>query len=180
MKTATMVLLHSIETMSGTDSELSEQIWRKTSELLLPNLGKMYTRFEPADAAWDTQISAPYGVVLGRSDPKTFLMLYVLGRERQEEAAKYHIDGFLSSVELGDAITEGNMRGFVLNPKEDAKRALSAHLFWHVGMMGGELLPDAGIYCVPARQAVIGEALDKQILQNIGHYALSAVRFFCG
>ena len=40
--------------------------------------------------------------------------------------------------------------------------------------------PDSGIYYVPARQAVISEVLDRQILSSVGSYALCMVSFYAG
>ena len=180
MKTLDMAFVYSTEGMSGTDRELCEQLWAKTSELLLTKLGNLYRRFEPACEAWGNEINKPYGVILGRSDPKAFLLFYVNARESQEKAVSFHMNGFLGSMEIGEKFDGEGLHGVVLNPKADAQLATSMHLLWHVGMMGGEFYPDAGIYYVPARQSVISDALNEQILKDIGHYALSMVRFYAG
>ena len=88
--------------------------------------------------------------------------------------------GILNNLDVGGEFSEGGIHGFTMTPKEGGEEGMSAHLFWHVGMMSGELFPDAGIYYVPARQAVISEALDRQILSSIGNYALSVVRLYAG
>lgn len=72
------------------------------------------------------------------------------------------------------------LHGFTMNPKEGKALDISAHLSWHLSMMAGQLMPDAGIYYVPARQAVISEVLDQQILSSVSSYALSVVRFYAG
>ena len=180
MKTVTTAFLHPTEGLSGDDKAVCEQLWAKTTELLTPNLGKLYKRFEPAGKAWGETISKPFGVVLGRSDPRAFLVLYANAREKQEEAVKFHMGGFLGGFEIGDQFDEGTLHGFTMNPKEGKSVEISAHLSWHCSMMAGQLMPDAGIYYVPARQAVISEVLDQQILSNIGGYALSVVRFYAG
>ena len=179
-KTAVMALLHPTEGLSDDDRALCEQLWAKTTELLKPKLGKLYKRFEPASKAWGNAINKPFGVVLGRSDPQAFLLFYVNAKQAQEKAVKYHMGGVLGSLNFGEEFTEGDLHGVAATPKEGGEEDLSAHLFWHVGMMSGELFPDAGIYYVPARQAVISEALDRQILSSIGNYALSVVRLYAG
>ena len=50
-----------------------KQAWAAVTQLLLPDLGKFYSRFYPASQPWGQDISAPYSVVLGREDPVTFL-----------------------------------------------------------------------------------------------------------
>ena len=157
-----------------------KELWTKTTELLKPNLGKLYDRFEPAGEAWDKTIDKPYGVVLGRSDARAFLVLYANARECQEQAVKFHMNGFLGGFDMGESFDEGSMHGFTMNPKQGATTEISVHLSWHIGMMAGQIFPDAGIYFVPARQSAIGDALDQQILSNIGNYALSLVRFYEG
>ena len=180
MKTTTMAFLYPTEGLDGDDHALCEQLWAKTAELLTPKLGKLYKRFEPAGKAWDTNINKPYGVVLGRSDPKLFLYVYASAQEAQESAVKHHMNGFLDAFDIGEQFDEGKLHGFTMNPKAGAEKAVSAHLLWHVGMMGGEFFPDAGIYYVPARQSVISEALNNQILGDVAHYAICMVRFYAG
>ena len=180
MKTLEMAFLHSTEGMSGDDRELCEKLWAKTAELLMPKLGKYYKRFEPAAKAWNNEVNKPYGVILGRSDPKSFLLFYVSAQEAQEKAIKYHMGSFLGGFDLGEKFDEDGLHGFVMNPKEGAETDVQVHLLWHLDMMGGGFFPDAGIYYVPARQAVITEALNEQILKDIGHYAISVVRFSAG
>lgn len=178
MKTVTMAFLYPTEGLSEDDKTLAEQLWAKTAELLKPNLGKLYTRFEPAGNAWGETIGKPFGVVPGRSDPRMFLLLYGNARERQGEAVKFHTSGFLGNLEIGESFEEDGRRGFTMNPKNGKGPDISMHLSWHIGMMAGQILPDAGIYYVPARQAAIGDALEQQILSGVGNYALSLVRFY--
>ena len=180
MNTVTMAFLHPTEGLSEDDKTLCEQLWAKTTELLKPRLGKFYTRFEPAAKAWGETITMPFGVVLGRSTARMFLALYANARDKQEQAVKFHTNGFLGCFDVGEEFEDGAMRGFTMNSKKGKTPELSAHLSWHVGMMAGEVFPDAGIYYVPARQAVIGEALEQHVLSNIGSYALSLVRFYGG
>ena len=180
MKTATVAFLHPTESLTGDDRSLREQLWAKTTELLTPELGKLYQRFEPAVKAWGESVNKPFGVVLGRSDSKTFLVLYAKAHEQQEAAVKFHMSGFLGGFDVGEQFNEGSLHGFTMNPKANAGEAISGHLTWHLGMMAGKPFPDAGIYYVPARQAVISEVLEQQILCSIGSYALCMVSFYAG
>ena len=180
MNTVTMAFLHPTEGLTGDDKTVCEQLWAKTTELLTPNLGRLYKRFEPAGEAWGESIGKPFGVVFGRRDPRQFLVLYANARERQEEAVKFHMGGFLGNFDMGERFDEDGLHGFTMNPKEGKDQDISAHLSWHLSMMAGQLMPDAGIYYVPARQAVISEVLGRQILSSVGSYALSVVRFYVG
>ena len=63
-----------------------KQAWAAVTQLLLPDLGKFYSRFYPASQPWGQDISAPYSVVLGREDPVAFLNVFHQAKKKQEEA----------------------------------------------------------------------------------------------
>ena len=91
---------------------------------------------------------------------------------------QYHLHGMLDSSQVSDRQESETTREYTITPKEGCAMALQAHLFWHTSMMRGEILPDAGIYFVPARQACIAESLHDQILGHMDQYALAVVRFY--
>lgn len=177
MRKAEMAIVYPTAGMSGSNDEVRLNIWSQTAALLKPHLGKLYDRFEAADSAWDEKIGSPYGVILGKDSPEQFLYFYSVGKKLQSRAVDYHLRGFLGSMDIIDK-SEDAERGFTMSPKARAEDAVAAHAFWHVGMMSGELFPDAGIYFAAARQAVIGDKLHQEIMKNIGDYAIAMVRFY--
>ena len=178
MKTTSLVLVLSTDGLTGDDAALRTALWSQVSELLQPTLGRVCKRFEPAVEAWRQKIDQDYGILLGRSDPALFLYFYSSGRHRQEEAVQYHLHGMLDSSQVSDRQETETTREYTITPKVGCALALQAHLFWHTSMMRGEILPDSGIYFVPARQACIAESLHDQILGHMDQYALAVVRFY--
>ena len=55
------------------DRAAREAVWQQVTERILPQIGKLCTRFEPSGGAWGQKVSSPYSVVLGRSEPALFL-----------------------------------------------------------------------------------------------------------
>lgn len=172
-----LAILYPVCDLHGNDVDLSTSLWAQTTRMLQPSLGKICGSFQPASEAWGHPIHQPYGVVFGRTNPDLFLALYFQGRAQQEKAMQFHLDNILKHCDLVESFSEDQVRGFTADPKTGCEREISAHLFWHLGMMQGEIFPDAGLYYAPARQAVIGEKLHEQILKNAAGYAIVAVRF---
>ena len=178
MRHSDLAIIFSTAGLTGSDKELRENIWAQTTALLTPSLGKAFNRFEPASEVWEQKIKEPFSVILGRSDPEGFLFFYTTGRKIQEKSVESHLDALMQSFNFGEAFENDHARGFSMSPKAGCEEKVSAHLFWHTGMMCGEVFPDAGIYFAAARQAVIGQALHNEILKDVGHYAIALVRFY--
>lgn len=177
MKSCAMAILCSTDGLLGDDNNLRAQLWAQAAQLLQPTLGKVCRRFEPAGRAWGQSIPTPYSIILGRSDPALFTYFYSVGKQKQDEAVQFHLGGFLENLDLSERTEDACTISYSANPKPNGEKALSAHLFWHLGMMGGEIFPDAGIYYAPACQSCITEKLHQQILGNIKSYAIAMVRF---
>lgn len=177
MKTTALAIVHPTIGQSGDDNVLCSQLWAQTTALLQPMLGKFYGRFEPAVHAWNQSVDRPYGIIFGRTDPALFLYFYATGKAKQEQSVHYHMGGLMENFNIGEKFENEKVTGLVMSLTPGKEKDISAHLLWHLGMMSGELLPDAGIYYAPGRQAVISEKLDEQILGDIGCYAISMVRF---
>ena len=48
------------------DRAAREVVWQQVTERIVPQMGKLCTRFEPSGGAWGQKLSAPYSVVLGK------------------------------------------------------------------------------------------------------------------
>ena len=55
------------------DRAAREAVWQQVTERIVPQMGKLCTRFEPSVGAWGQKVSSPYSVILGRSEPALFL-----------------------------------------------------------------------------------------------------------
>ena len=177
MKHTELAIIYLVNALHGSDEELSTSLWTQTAELLQPSLGKICGSFQPAPEAWGHPIHQSFSVIFGRTNPDQFLTMYFQGREHQEKAVKFHLDNILKHCDLEEKTPDEQVRSFTANPKAGTEQEISAHLFWHLSMMQGEILPDAGLYYAPSCQAVIGEKLHEQILKNVSHYAIIMVRF---
>lgn len=178
MKSMELAIVVPIQGICGNDSAVRTQVWAQTTQLLQPTLGKTCMRFEPASRAWNQSIQRPFGVVLGRSDPAQFLYFYDMGKSMQGDAVKYHLNGILNSCDFTDKKEADKTILITADPKQGQEEALAAHLFWHVGMMKGEIFPDAGLYFASSRQSCVSDEMEREILNHIGEYAIAMVRFY--
>lgn len=103
MKSLDMVIVVSISGLTGTDESLRLQAWGTVTNLLRPELGKLYRQFNPSNGVWEHKISRPFGVVLGKQEPEVFRQLLVAGEEAQREAVAFHTAGMLRKADLGGA-----------------------------------------------------------------------------
>ena len=49
------------------DRAARETVWQQVTERIVPQMGKLCTRFEPSGGAWGQKVSSPYSVILGRN-----------------------------------------------------------------------------------------------------------------
>ena len=75
-RSTTLAIVHPVDKLQGSDDAVRTQVWAETTHLLIPMLGKLYARFEPAQKAWRQATYTPLGVVLGRTDPALFLYFF--------------------------------------------------------------------------------------------------------
>ena len=174
MKTIHMAVVVPIEPDQENDGITREAVWCKTTRLLMPQLGKTFTRFEPSAAAWRQKVGQPFGVVLGKSEPALFLYFYTAAKAYQEAAIKFHLAGFLDGLEPTMKNEQGDATVYAIEVKGDGKE-IAPHMLWHVAMINGELLPDCGIYHLREKRAFVDETQDRQILSHLDRYALCVV-----
>ena len=94
------------------DRAAREIVWQQVTERIVPQMGKLCTRFEPSGGAWGQKVSSPYSVVLGRNEPALFLYFYASAKSQLDERAKAHFDGFLEHLEFGNEQTIGDNVSF--------------------------------------------------------------------
>ena len=136
------------------------QMWGQVTQLLLPNLGKWYSRFYPASTPWGQDIQAPFGVVLGREEPVKFLNLFYRAKRKQDDAVAFHTVGLLSNADLEQAQKIGD--------------TLVCHVT-AAAIQSGSFLPDCGIYYLEQKQAVINPEQERAVSGHPADYALCAV-----
>lgn len=150
------------------------QAWATVTQLLIPDLSKLYFRFYPATQPWGQDILAPYSIVLGREDPVTFLNVFHQAKKKQKEAIDFHMAGMLGNInfdqtqKIGDAL-------ICCVTADGSNKALEVHSAWHLAMMEGMFLPDCGLYYLEQRRSVIDPELEKTVAARPGDYALCAV-----
>lgn len=149
------------------------QAWVMTSQKLLPDLGRLYSRFYPAPHAWGLEILSSLGVVLGNEDPVTFLNVFYRAKKRQDEAAAFHSAGMLENINFERTEKIGDT--LVCHVVADgSNKALEAHSYWHLAVMAGSLMPDCGLYYLE-QQTVFSQEQEKAVTSRPSDYALCAV-----
>lgn len=154
MKSLDMVIVVSISGLAGTDESLRLQAWGTVTNLLRPELGKLYRQFNPSNGVWEHKISRPFGVVLGKQEPEVFRQLLAAGEEAQREAVAFHTAGMLRKADLGGAQKIGDML-LCSTVVDGSDPELLAHTVWNILIQEGAPIPDCGIYYVPACEKVI-------------------------
>jgi len=149
------------------------QVWAQVIQLMLPDLGKLYTRFYPASHPWGQDIQTPFSVVLGKEDPVRFLNVFYRAKRKQEEAVTFHSVGMLENINLEQ--TDRIKDTLVCYVNADSSEALTAHTLWHMAVASGSLMPDCGIYYLEQKQAVIHPEQEKAVSGHPSDYALCAV-----
>ena len=95
------------------DQTAREAVWQQVTERIIPQMGKLCTRFEPSAGAWGQKLSAPYSVVLGRSEPALFLYFYASAKHQLDERAKAHLDGASGIWERADGRQHKDVHGLL-------------------------------------------------------------------
>jgi hypothetical protein len=174
MKVNPMAIIVPANLAAGGENELRAAVWETVTELLLPKLGKYFSRFEPARFAWKQRLEQPYGIVFGKKDPALFLYYYMSAKALQQEMVQRHMVAFLENLEpLGKSENNG-LAVYAMGVKGDGQE-LGAHLSWHLAMITGELQPDAGVYFAEDKESFVTDKLDKKVLDNLERYALCVV-----
>ena len=174
MKYCNVAVVLPITELSGNEQELQNNVWAKTSDLLLPALGKLYRQFNPASNAWGHPIRNPLGVVLGKQEPELFLALFLAAQKSQMDATAFHAEAMIEKTDLSKVQAVGDS---LLCPVvvDGSDPELMVHTLWHLSMHRGDLLPDCGIYYAHLGRAVASLEEQRQVLSRPSDYALCMV-----
>lgn len=151
---------------------LRMEVWARVTELMKRDLGKFYTRFNPAAEAWGTKINGELGIVLGREEPIEFMDLFVSAKKAQDAAMCFHIGALLK--EFGTPVkVDGALVQTVVINGQNAGQLI--HALWVVMAQDGTILPDFGVFYAKQNKAMISEADEKDLVAHIADYAISVV-----
>lgn len=155
-------------------SKLRLSVWETATNLLLPKLGKYYSRFEPATVAWGQRLDNPFGVVFGRENPALFLYCYSTAKSMQQEMITRHMKPLVDNIApLAKSETDG-LSVYAMAVTGDSAE-MGAHIAWHIAMIAGELQPDCGLYFAAEKEAYASDELEGKVLRHIERYALCVV-----
>lgn len=174
MKFSYLAVVMPVRWLPKNTEQARTQAWAAVSHLLLPNLGKFYSRFYPALNPWGQKIASPFGVVLGREDPVTFLNVFYQAKQKREEAVVFHSAGMLSHIDLDRTQQIGDTLVCHVSP-DRSDPALAAHSLWHLAMMEGIFLPDCGLYYLEQNHSMPDRKLEQAAAARPADYALCAV-----
>ncbi len=174
MRANHLAVVFSVKGLPQNTAHACGSIWAQASRMLVPGLGKFYDRFYPAARPWGVELSAPFGVVLGRDDPCRFLRLYLRAREFRQESIGFHVTGALAETGLEKLRTAGDI---LICPVtlDGTNKCLEAHIFWHAAMAQGVLLPDCGVYYAEKKRSTVEPGFEKTVESAPADYALSMV-----
>lgn len=174
MKFSYLAVVMPVRWLPQNTEQTRTQAWTAVSQLLLPGLGKFYGRFYPASNPWEQKIVSPFGVVLGREDPVTFLNVFYQAKQKREEAVAFHSAGMLSHIDLNRTQQIGDILVCHVSP-DGSDPALTAHSLWHLAMMEGVLMPDCGFYDLEHKKAMLSTEQEKAVTTHPTDYVLCAV-----
>lgn len=85
-----------IAPVTDTDDQTArEAVWQQVTERIVPQMGKLCTRFEPSGGAWGQKVSSPYSVILGRNEPALFLYFYASAKHLKDKDPSYYYSDVL-------------------------------------------------------------------------------------
>ena len=174
MKTLHLAVVCPVSGLPQNTEQARREVWAKVTNLLQPDLGKMYDSFYPATSAWGVELNRPFGVLLGREDPVRFLRVLVAAQKVQDAAVEFHMAGLMAGVDL-DQVQETDDALICPVHLDGTNQELEMHSYWHLGMAAGAFLPDCGIYYLEQQRAVAGPELANTIAGNLASYAVCVV-----
>lgn len=174
MKANVMAVIYDAEKLPKQEPAARAQIWARTTQLLLPGLGKLYSKFYPAVRAWGKTIGDPLGVILGARSPEKLLSFYVAACEAQSRAVEFHLAPLLGGFDPEKVVQAGD--ALICPVSVDmSDQAVSSHAIWHLSIMNGDLLPDCGVYHASKSSAVVSPEDSRSIIRNAANYAMCLV-----
>jgi len=174
MKVNPLAVIVPVNPTTGDSNARLFEVWQIVTELLLPKLGKDFSRFEPAAFAWKQKLNKPYGVVLGCDDPALFFYCYSAAKAMQQHMIKRHMRPILENLNPIIEDKKERLSVFAVELKDNGAE-MGAHMLWHVAMIAGDIQPDCGLYFAREKEAYANDELEKKVLENLERYALCVV-----
>ena len=171
-----LAVMVSTKGMPQNTEKVREEVWGAVTNLLLPDLGKLYVKFYPCECAWGHRISEPFSVILGRESPERFLALYLRACQAQLNAIHFHTEELVKTVDprlLEKALREHTPVCSI--PVDGSNPAQTAHALWQIALHDGLLLPDCGVYYAGLGKALASPDEQREVLKDPAEYALCMV-----
>lgn len=156
----------------STNSVVSE-VWGEVTKQLLPYMGKLYTRFYPKIQIENQRAVNPYGVILGKNKPDTFLELYAMAKIEQQNALEHHLKPLIDQANSNPDLSVDNTLVCVIN--DDSSTEVKSHALWNLILHEGAILPDCGIYYTGLGRALVSPEKDVEIFKHLSDYAICVV-----
>lgn len=176
MSTNHLAVIVPVDGLPQGAEEARQEVWGTVTHLLLPRLGKCYTKFYPATKAWGYRVPETFGVVFGKKAPDRFLRLYFEACRAQTSAIHFHAKELLKTVDprmLEKAMEEDAPFCTVVVDGSDPVQ--TAHAAWQIALHEGALLPDCGVYYAKLGKSQASQEEQDAILANATGYALCMV-----
>lgn len=151
---------------------LRAAIWSQAAEHLKPLLGKVCARFFPAAVPYGEPLHLPYGVALGGAETEQFLLCYLHARENQEEEIKKRTQAIralgktVGQFHPDEETTLTVLAFHSADPGLQERLKIAEHFF------SNDITAAAGLYYLGFGSNYISEQQERQILSNLGAYAL--------
>ena len=174
MKANIMAIIHEADKLPKQEPAARAQIWTNTAQLLLPGLGKLYSKFYPATRAWGKTVGDPLGVILGACTPEKLIAFYIEASQAQRRAVEFHLTPLLDGIDPEKLVRAGDALICPVSVDMEDK-AVSSHAIWHLSIMNGALLPDCGVYHASKSSAVVSPEDSRSIIGNAANYAMCLV-----
>lgn len=149
------------------------EVWGEATKQLLPYMGKLYTSFYPEVQIENRKAVNPYGVILGKNDPETFLELYAVAKIVQQAAMEYHLKPLIDQANSNPDLRTDDTLVCVIN--DNSSTEVQSHALWNLMLHEGVPLPDCGIYYIGLGSALVPPEKDLEIFRHLSDYAICVV-----
>ncbi len=172
-----LCLIYQTRYMGLLTEEKEQELWSQVASTLIPHMGKGFHHFSPTATAWGCPIPSQYGLVSGAKDPKAFVFCFLEALATQKASIAFHSTSLQDNPPSVSATEMDGNVAFVVKLDGTKPYALS-DIMWHIGLMEGKLVPDAGVYFPNERETFCDEAMQSKILANLKDYTLCMVNVY--
>lgn len=175
MMVETLALVIRMEDRGLSDEQKCVAAWSKAVEMLLPQMGTWYDRFQPAGTAWRKSVRNPFGVVLGSEQP-AFMQFYALAKQAQERIVRHNLE---TIEKLTDGIKPlgsfQNGRISICSMEGTKGMDFVKRIAWQDEIIDGKLVPGAVLHYCADGDKQFDHQTDARILGSPQQYALCLV-----